>query len=365
MSASSSLWCPALLAMLAAGCAGTGPAPRDIAPAPVASAPTPSAVPDAASPTRASLGPGEIVCGVDDGPVPIGRTDEPPHDELRRARSSTAPFPVGIASTPPRPTNGPFFGEMMPEPPEPTVDAARPEVKLAWTLGPKLQTTPAFEQRAHACGELAELADLGQRTFNVQRSAHGGPVATRDRSTSSSKFSTCLASSLCLLGPGSAGTAGEITDVAVLTKVTPPQFQGRVEIEIADERQGTIPTSRRGRSRRVDVPPSPRPAASEAYAKQLAKRLQPGAQACAAKRPPAQSFVSTVVFVWGKEGKRALPTNRGRRPLVDAFDACLSAAADAVLTRPPPSFNPNDRIPIIAQVDVQPSPALAPEPPRP
>lgn len=348
-----------VLSVVPLACASAPPAAP---PPPVAtSAPVVEAPPPA--PSRVSLGPGEILCGVDDGPVPIGRLDGPAGDDLRR-RTEPSFLHVGIALAP-REIAGRFMGEMMPEPPNPVIEPAKPEVKLGWTLGPGLATNPAFEERAHACGALLDVEDMGDRTYVVQTNPQVGPTASRaDGDTSSSKFTTCFATALCALGPSGGGAPKDRSNVRLRAQITPAVFRGSVSISIADERQGTAAPSDRFRGHRFVASPPPRSPAAQAYAESLAQRIRPGAEACGRASPPDQSFDTTIVFTWGPRGKRLMPPARRPVPFVATFADCVAKAAELVLLRPPPGFNPDNRIPIVARVDIL-TPGRGPTPGNP
>lgn len=339
------------------------PPPTTAPPAIASAAPTIETAPPVAP--RVSLGPGEIVCGVDDGPVPIGRDDDHAPDDLRTPADRT--LPVAAAPPPtPRDVSGRFLGEMAAEPPEPLVGPAKPEVKLAWTLAPGLAATPAFEERARACSELASPEDTGERTFAVQTSAGGGPVASRvEGDHSSSKLTICFATALCALGLGGGANAHARSGARLRTEITPPVFRGSVRVAIADQREGNFaPHDRFGR-RRVLSSARPRSPAAQAYAEGLAQKVRPGAEACARATPPDQSFATTVTFAWGPGGAKLLPAwGRERNPFLDAFDACLAKAAAPALSRPPPGFNPGNRIPVEARLDIRP-PGPGPSPGNP
>lgn len=334
-------------------------------------------------PIEEPLTPGEVRCGIDDGPVPIGTRG----DDLRREtadrllRNGGGGEGEGALSH----EDGVFLGKRMMkmEMEEPDVRSvvgpAKAHVALVWSLATGLARAPAFEERAGACRDLALPDDAGEATYSVRLAAGGAPLSVRPASARGpSKLALCFASSLCSLGAQASGAPSRRLDVQLRTSITPPVFTGTVEISLTGEhtpKKIRTPNAPQGRRGRRFIPPPPTPpltAADRAYVAKVVKDARPGVLACAQRTPPnGQLFVAGAVKAPKpaspyKKVDMAEPPPRSRMRNVEfeyqtQMGACFRAALEAVLTTPPKSFS--DTGTVFANATYLPGPEAPPPPP--
>lgn len=362
----------ALSAPLALAVACTSPPPP--APPPVIPPASTSVAETPPPPVEEPLAPGEVRCGIDDGPVPIGTRG----DDLRRETAEGA-FDRG----PLLQEDGMFLGKRMMKmeefDPVPLAGAAKPTVAMNWSLAEGLTTGASFEDRANACRDLALPADAGEAKYSVKLAAGGGPVAVRPAMVgrAPSKLTLCFAASLCALGPQAKGAPARRLDVQLRTTVTPPVFTGTVEIVLTGEhtpKNVGAPIGRPGRRGRRYVPPPPTPpltAADKAYLAKTVSDAKPGALACAQRTPPAaQLFVSAGAVKVAKPASPyqkidMAPPPRARPQNADLeyhrqMSQCVRSALEAVLTPPPKTFSDTGRV--FASATFTPGPEAPPPP---
>lgn len=352
-----SLLAPAFVCVtLGIACAPPPPAPPPAAP--IASSFASAAPP---APAEEALLPGELRCGIDDGPVPIGSLP----GGLRRKASAAHRADL-------QPENAAIDGNllakrMMVEEFEfsPIVDAAKARATTRWVLGEGVATAGAFEARAGACRDLADVSDAGPHAFSVRVAAGGGPLSVRPvGSAEPTKYTTCLAASLCALGSQAQGTVARRMEARFETSITPPVFTGTVSLSFSGDRtgkavsRGPVLVRNHTRGRRGPVrPPEPPPTPADlAYVAAMARAAQPGALACAKRTPPGgELFVSTRALTPQaaaspyKKIDMAMPPptppmQRAAAEYHRQMTACVTEAVEAVLLAPPKSFSTTGKV---------------------
>lgn len=329
--------------LLAIACGPSVPPPTKVASPPVA--PSASTAPVASAPVEEPLPPGELRCGVDDGPVPVGLgEDGGDEDDLRhRARAGgVEPAPDGARA---------LLGLRVAERPPPPVNAAKPKVTVQFKLGEGVLATDAFTRRARPCALAGQTSDEGERSFSVRFSRGGVPIGVRidDGPLKDGVVTRCFAAALCSSGgaPGADASSG-VRKATLAVKVSPPVFTGRVRMGLRDDRPSSpSPGPRRGRG---GVPePAPYTAEERKYVTSLDHVLGKGALACAQRTPPAARLTLTVELRFDKQ-TRAFSAGpaRGRNDFEKTLAACVGEAAAESLKPPPARMMPNGTLAVVA-----------------
>jgi hypothetical protein len=305
-------WVGACL-LSACGPATTTEPPPNVPAAP-ASAPTPLA-----APTPPPDDPDETRCGVDDGPVRIGRADA---ESLRVARGPETLdrsrdddfLPLFGRAGPPPVLGKRMLSEMMPEPPAPAVHGAPLQVAITFR-GVSTDATAALTARASRCAEAAGLEDAGDSSIRVRLASSGTALATRTltaKSTAgaSAAFRKCLEAAACALkaSPGGAPTAVEVVASVAVER---PVFRGQVDVDVVsldDQREGP-PRGRRGRTSVVLIQrPKAAKAAFDAMVSKLRQAAQEVGRGCAEQLPPADAFTLVGDYTLAPGNATPLPS---------------------------------------------------------
>lgn len=317
-------------------------------------APGASAEPSTAAPAPDTFAPGELRCGIDDGPVPVGMSDDDGDaDDLRPRRDATA----GERR---RDDAGPLLGLRIAQQPPPPVNAAPPQVTVSWQLGEGLVATSAFTQRARPCGAAGQASDEGKRGFAVRFSRLGAPVAVRvdDGPGKDTTVARCFAAALCsaalATSPGERAAVGNAT---LTVKVVPPVFTGRAQVQLRDDRSnGPLSPGRVGRG---GVPaPLPYTPAERKYLSDLQATVGKSALACAQRTPPEGRVTLAIDLTLDKRtGVFSAPKTPGRGAFERTLGSCVATAAIDSLKPPPARMMPHGGITLVAVFSPGPPPA--------
>lgn len=343
------------------GCSGAGAGTATVPPPALSPAPPTSSTATPGPVSDAAGDPDETRCGVDDGPIPIGSSDEAPLRPLPRAGSDRdllvdGPFlpgshhrdGVGVGVRVPVLAKR-MAAEMAMEPPPPEIRGAPMGVAITWR-GAEASALASLPARATACGDDLLPADAGVTTIHLRLATSGAALATRADVTAPVKPSSpedsearkratrlrkCLEAAACgaQMPPGST-SATLLAEV----RVEPPVFHGQVRSGVSSlDPSASVRSdhlSRRGR-RFFRAPPAQTPAFRELAGALGVATLAVGTR-CAEQLPPAGSFVMSGSFEIPKGGGAPKPTQpamAGADSYERKLQACL-VAGTAKLTVP-------------------------------
>lgn len=252
------------------------------------------------------LDPGEIRCGIDDGPVPIGALLQ--GGGARGVLPTTRLFKRADLRDMAPPTND--------------VRAAGPTADTTWSLEAQVKAPPRFQEKVAACSADVALVDGGDHRMRVRFARTGAATSVLARKASG--FDRCLAQAACLLEGGP--STGSLTRETIFhANVTPPRSD--LDVVVGSER--VLPPIHR----RPGAPPLRKTILEQ----RLRAAVHEVAAACVEAHPPTKSFEwpLTVRFETGSPSAARVYFAGEVTPYTTTLMECLSPLLTPQLASPP------------------------------